>query len=221
MLRKKDRILFSTDVFINGIMKAHCLDISEGGMYIATPTEFIPGATVDIAFRIFDKDFKIKAKIQHYEQGIGIGVKFLSPPPELIDAIHRLREKKLAAITGRRTVLLIDDSSQSRAIYKSKLQNDGFMVIEAKDGIEALKMMQETRPDLIILDLWMEGLDGFKLMQIMKLNPELKDIPVIVLSARVIPADVDKALSLGAREFLPKMTTTPAKLAERVRSYFV
>jgi len=51
----------------------------------------------------------------------------------------------------------------------------------------------------------------------MSMNPELKRIPVIVLSARVIPADIEKVISLGAKDFLPKMTTSPVKLAQKVK----
>lgn len=225
-MRKKERVLINLEVIINGILKATALDISDKGMYIATQAEFLPKSKIELSFKIKDKDFKTQAIIKHCQQGIGIGVEFLSPSPDLIFAIKELfrsedtfqilkKEQKMV----KNTVLLVDDSQQARAIYKNKLQSEGFCVIEGKDGIEAFKLLQEHKPDLLILDLWMGGLDGFKLLQLMKLNPELQKIPVIILSARAIPSDVEKALSLGAKEFLPKATTSPVKLLEKIRQY--
>jgi CheY-like chemotaxis protein len=63
----------------------------------------------------------------------------------------------------------------------------------------------------------MDGIDGFKVLQLMQMNPDLKTIPVLILSARSVPADVEKAMGLGARDYLLKMTTTPIKLSEKVK----
>ena len=96
--------------------------------------------------------------------------------------------------------------------------SDGFTAVEARNGTEALKKLQETKFDLVVLEIWTEGLDGFKILQLMKINPELRDIPVIVLSARSTPADLDKAMVLGAKDYLVKMVTSPVKLSEKVKS---
>ena len=96
--------------------------------------------------------------------------------------------------------------------------SDGFTAVEARNGTEALKKLQETKFDLVILEIWTEGIDGFKILQLMKINPELRDIPVIVLSARSTPADLDKAMVLGAKDYLVKMVTSPVKLSEKVKS---
>ncbi len=220
--RKKKRVLIQESVIINGIMKAYALDISEDGMYISTQAEFIPGAVLELSFKLNDRDIKVKAIVQHVQPGIGMGVRFVNSSPEAYSVIRDFVNESSEVVTRpkERVILLVDDSAQSRAIYRNKLSLDGFTVIEASDGIEAFKRLQEKRPDLVILDLWMEGMDGFKLLQLMKLNPELKDIPVIILSARSIPQDIQKAIALGAREFLPKATTTPVKLSERVKEYF-
>lgn len=224
--RKENRILINFEVIINGFLKATALDISEGGMYIATQGEVIPNSKIDLYFKILDKDFRIQAVIQHCQPGIGMGVRFCTPQPDLISAIRELSRSQdgltlLKKDEGghKNVVLLVDDSEQARAMYKNKLQSGGFRVIEGKDGIEAFKLLQEHKPDLVILDLWMGGIDGFKILQLMSSNPSFKKIPVIVLSARAIPSDIDKAISLGAKEFLPKATTTPVKLLEKVRQY--
>lgn len=220
--REKKRVLIQETVLINKIIKANALDISEEGMYINTQAKFVSGAVLELFFKLKDKDIKLKAHVQHVQPGIGMGVRFINLSPEVYLIIKNFVDEasEIAIKPKERIILLVDDSAQSRAIYRNKLTLDGFAVIEASDGIEALKKLQETKPDLIILDLWMEGIDGFKFLQLLNLNPDLKDIPVIILSARSVPEDIQKALSLGAKDFLPKMTTTPVKLSEKVKEYF-
>ncbi|HAM49500.1 MAG TPA: hypothetical protein DCP92_01915 [Nitrospiraceae bacterium] len=214
------KALVQKDVIINGILKAVALDISEEGMYITVHAEFLAGASLDISFYIDDTPLQVKAVVQRSDPGIGIGVKFISLAPKDVTLIKKLIELGSEAVPAEKAekkILLVDDSTQSRLIYKNKLNLEGFSVREATNGVEALKCLQEMKPDLVILDLWMEGIDGFKILQLMSMNPELKKIPVIVLSARVIPADIEKVISLGAKDFLPKMTTTPIKLAQKVK----
>jgi len=218
--RRKDRVFIQEPVIINGIVKAYALDINEGGMYIHTQGEFIQGALLDLSFKLKEKDIKIKAVVRHVQPGIGIGVSFINPLPEVLLIIKDfLREKSGEIKPKEKIILLVDDSEQSRSIYKNRLISEGFTVFEASNGIEALKSVQENKPDLIILDLWMEGIDGFKFLQLMKLNPDFKNIPVIILSARTIPEDINKAIALGASSFLPKITTSPVKLLEKVKEY--
>lgn len=220
--REKKRVLIQESVLINGIIRANALDISEEGMYINTQAEFVTGAVIELSFKLKDKDLRIKGLVQHVQPGIGMGVRFINLSPETYSVIRGFVDEvaEVAMKPKERVILLVDDSAQSRSIYRNKLTLDGFTVIEASDGIEALKSLQENKPDLVILDLWMEGIDGFKLLQLMNLNPDLKHVPVLILSARSVPGDIQKALALGAKDFLPKMTTTPVKLSEKVKEYF-
>lgn len=223
--RRYERILIQKEVTINGIVKAHILDMSEGGAYVHTQAELIQGATLDLTFDVFGTPLTVKALVQHVQPGIGAGLRFIDLTLSAAQMIKKflqsapmvpekpIKEEKSAV----KKLLLVDDSSQSRAIYRNKLASAGYNVVEASNGVQALKYMHETTFDLVILDLWMEGIDGFKVMQMMSLNQDLKDIPVIMLSARNVPDEIRKALDLGAREFLPKMTTTPMKLLENVR----
>ncbi|GAB4417779.1 MAG: hypothetical protein OHK0032_13820 [Thermodesulfovibrionales bacterium] len=220
--RDKKRVLIQKDVIINDAVRAYALDISEDGMYINTQAEFLKGALLDINFEINNQPVKVKALVQHSEPGIGIGARFINLSPENFTLIKKFVEQAedVSKLEVGRKILLVDDSAQSRAIYRNKLNMEGFTVIEASNGVEALKYLQEAKPDLVILDLWMEGIDGFKILQLMQLNPALKGIPVVVLSARSVPADIQRAIALGAKDYLPKMTTTPLKLSERVKEIF-
>ncbi len=220
--RTEKRISLHLDAVINGILKASVLDMSEGGMYLHTPAEFIEGAFIYVDVDIDGSSVTLKASVQHSQPGIGIGVRFADLSSETSGLVRgfieraRSRSDKEEKERSRR-ILLVDDNAQSRAIYRSKLKLEGFSVTDAVNGIEAVKYLHESKFDMVILDIWMDGIDGFKVLQLMKLNPSLKDIPVVVLSARSVPADVQRAFDLGARDYLPKMTTTPVKLAQKVK----
>jgi|Deesub1362A_J573_1020465.scaffolds.fasta_scaffold00004_329 CheY-like chemotaxis protein len=217
--RKKRRVLFEKDVIINGIITAYALDISEDGMYIHTTANFVRDAMLDLDFDVDNKHIKVKATIQHIQPGIGLGVKFINMPPEdrLVLKEFISRSSDVGEIRVSQNVLLVDGNAQSRSIYKNRLLQDGFTVTEAADGQEAFRALQHSKFDLVILDLRIEKIDGFKILQLMRVNPDLKRIPVMVLSSGVVPEDVEKAVALGARDYLVKTTTTPIKLSEKVK----
>jgi len=221
--REKKRVLvWEENILINGVIQANALDISENGMYIVTESDLPSGSIVDIAFKIHDTPIKVKAMVQHSQAGVGMGVKFIELTHDQLLSIRRYvdRVKEIAAKKAEKRVLLMDDDAQSRAAFRSKLALEGYIVIEASNGPETLKHLQDLKPDLVIMDLWMEGMDGFRILQLMRQNTELKDIPVIILSARTIPVDIHRATALGANECLPKSTTTPLNLVEKVQELF-
>ena len=220
--RKVERNLIRKDVIINGVLKAQAIDMSEGGMYIHTEADFIPGAILELSFDVDNRPIKIKAKVQHAQSGIGIGVKFIglshADSIKIKQMLERLQHVSPVGVSGKKKVLLVDNDERSRTVYKTRLLQDDFTVIEASKGLEAFKIIQDSRPDIIILDLWLEGMDGFKLLQLIQINPDLKMIPVMILSTRCVPGDVEKAMALGAKDYLLKMTTTPIKLSEKIRT---
>ena len=217
--RTKPRIPLQKEVVINDKINAYALDVSEGGMYISTHEAFSPGTKLEVSFEFENSFVKMGVIVQHVQPGIGMGVKFTDASPAQNMLIRKFinQAKGLYSMDTKKKVLIADSNLQSRAIYKNKLNMDGFTILEAADGIEALRIMQESKPDLVILDLMLKGMHGFKILQMMQLNPLLKDEPVIVLSALNIEEEIRKAITFGAKEFLPKMMTTPIKLAEKVK----
>lgn len=211
------------EIIINNAIKSHILDINEAGIYIHTQADFIQGAILDLSFAINKKQIKVKGIIQHIKPGVGIEILFLNLLPDDLAYIKNflsLRSNLAAKESSARKILLVDDSAQQRVAYRNKLIEERFIVTEAQSGTEAFMRLQETKFDLVILDLWIEGIDGFKILHIMKVNPVLKEIPVIILSARSTPDDIKKAMALGATDYLVKMTATPVKLAEKVKEIF-
>src|SRR4030042_4405559 len=108
--RKVERVLIKKDVLINERLKAHALDISEGGMYIHTEADFNPGSVIELRFDVDDEPVKVKARIQHVQLGVGIGVKFIGLFHEDATRIKRLLEKfqhiSPVEVPGKKKVLL-------------------------------------------------------------------------------------------------------------------
>ena len=113
-------------------------------------------------------------------------------------------------------VLVVDDDAFIRRPLEFILREEGFVPFTAVDGNDCLKKVAETRPDLIILDVMMPGRDGFEVCRMLKDDPDLADIPIILLSARGRENDRNKGLMLGAAEFMTK-PYSPSDLLRRVR----
>ncbi|HOJ87509.1 MAG TPA: response regulator [Pseudothermotoga sp.] len=113
-------------------------------------------------------------------------------------------------------VLVVDDSEVLRKIVSFNLVREGYSVDEARDGKEALEKLQQAKPDLIILDIMMPYVDGFEVLRRIRKDPNLADIPVIMLTAKGGEDDPKTALELGANGFLTK-PFSPLKLLEEVR----
>ncbi len=118
----------------------------------------------------------------------------------------------------RNKILLVEDSKAVQQMYRNKLTIEQFQVTTADNGMEAVKKLSEDEPDLILLDLMMPIMDGYKVLQVVKTNPKLAKIPVLVFSAKGQPEEVEKALNLGASGYIVKSTTKPNEVVERIRA---
>lgn len=103
-----------------------------------------------------------------------------------------------------RTILVVDDQPDIRLMCRVNLALEGFRVIEAVDGDEVRACLRAQKPDLVLLDVMMPGIDGWEILAWMKGTPEFADIPVVMLTARVQREDELKGWSLGASDYLPK-----------------
>ncbi len=105
---------------------------------------------------------------------------------------------------GAAKVLLVDDEEMLRRVMKDVLEREGYHVIEAKDGVEALDQVDRQGPDIIVLDLNLPGLDGYGVLSHLRSRPATAAIPVIVLTARGDEESEVKVFELGADDFLSK-----------------
>ncbi|MEV6300633.1 response regulator [Actinoplanes sp. NPDC051861] len=120
------------------------------------------------------------------------------------------------AVPGQPTVLVVDDDENVRDLVSFKLQMAGFGTETAGDGCTALDLISRQRPDLVVLDIAMPGLDGLSVCYRMHADPATAEIPVIMLSGCASETDVDLAFVSGAEEYLAK-PVNPADLVRRVR----
>jgi DNA-binding response OmpR family regulator len=101
-------------------------------------------------------------------------------------------------------ILLIDDEPELTELVKLRLENQGYEVLVANDGISGLSLAREHNPDLIILDVMLPGLDGYKICRLIKFDEKHKHIPVMVFTARVGEDDQKLSRQMGADAYLPK-----------------
>ena len=117
-----------------------------------------------------------------------------------------------------KTILLVEDDKFLRELISKKLLKENFKVSEATDGEEGLKKIKEEKPDLVLLDLILPGIDGFEVLSKVKTDPELTEIPVIVLSNLGQKEEVERGLKLGARDYLVKANFTLSEIIKKVKT---
>ena len=113
-------------------------------------------------------------------------------------------------------ILVVDDEAYIVHILEFSLGMEGFEVVTAFDGEEAISKAERERPDLVVLDIMMPKLDGYETCRRLKENDKTKNIPVILLSAKGRSMDQRVGLDAGADEYITK-PFSPRKLVERIR----
>jgi CheY-like chemotaxis protein len=101
------------------------------------------------------------------------------------------------------TVLIIDDEIHIRRLIAQMLELAGYRVLEAANG-EALRLIEETKPDVITCDVFMPGMTGFEVLEAIKSRPDTADTPVIMLTAIGQEKDTARAVALGADDYITK-----------------
>jgi two-component system alkaline phosphatase synthesis response regulator PhoP len=116
-------------------------------------------------------------------------------------------------VTAKR-VLVVDDDVKTVELVKLYLNRDGYRVLTAYDGVEALRQAREGHPDLIVLDIMLPGIDGLEVCRTLRNE---SDVPIIMLTARTTDQDKLTGLGLGADDYMTK-PFSPRELAARVRA---
>jgi CheY-like chemotaxis protein len=207
---------------INGESIGQAIDLSMEGMYIGTQASFGEGSTVDLNFQLEEASVDVKATVVYAHPGTGMGVRFRNLKMEDAERIKAYLTKisnsrKIRLKDHRKQILIVDDTEFYRRVYQHGLLGAGFSVSLARSGLEGLKIIAQERPDLILLDLVMEGMDGYRVLQILKGDPMLQQIPVIVFTAKGATHEVEKALAMGAIDYLVKAVTRPQQVIDKVK----
>ncbi len=119
--------------------------------------------------------------------------------------VRQLRDHVIATAPlpdhAQKTILVVDDEAHIRELLRQHLESEGYSVLEAKNGVEAIEIIRNTPPDLIILDVMMPTVSGFDVAAVLKNNPDTSGIPIIILS---IVEDEERGYRLGIDRYLTK-----------------
>lgn len=116
-------------------------------------------------------------------------------------------------------ILLAEDEMFLSRTYENKLSIEGYGVTVAHDGEEAIRGILETTPDLILLDLMMPKKNGFEVLEFIKQNEAVKDIPVIITSNLGQESDIEKAMGLGAVDYIIKSNISLKDLILKIKEH--
>lgn len=118
---------------------------------------------------------------------------------------------------SKQRILAVDDEEDIRELVRYNLEKEGFEVSAAESGEKALELLRSAKPDLLLLDLMLPGMDGFEVCRILKRNEETSLIPIVILSAKGEESDIVAGLELGAEDYITK-PFSPKVLTARVRA---
>jgi two-component system cell cycle response regulator DivK len=112
-------------------------------------------------------------------------------------------------------ILLVEDNELNQDMLSRRLARSSYEVLPAADGLQALKLAHAERPDLILLDMRLPGLDGWQVAQQLKAAPDVQAIPIIALTAHAIAGDREKVLEAGCDDYETKPVNFP-RLLEKI-----
>jgi CheY-like chemotaxis protein len=115
-----------------------------------------------------------------------------------------LDEKDLQASENFPQILIADDNEVSARILNDYLEADGFRVLVAHDGADAIQKTREFHPNLILMDIQMPGMDGFEAIRRIRADEAFKDIPILAVTALAMPGDRERSLEVGANGYISK-----------------
>ena len=118
----------------------------------------------------------------------------------------------------KKCILVVEDQVDNRQILRDLLTNAGFDLVEAENGKEAIAFAQASRPDLILMDIQLPILDGYEATRRLKADPDLKSIPIIVVTSYALSGDEEKARLAGCDDYVAK-PFSPRLLLAKIKEY--
>ncbi|MBG0779599.1 MAG: response regulator [Desulfotignum balticum] len=117
----------------------------------------------------------------------------------------------------RETILIVDDEEDIIELIKYNLKTEGYVILTAGTGEQAIKTARQSLPDLIVLDLMLPGIDGLEVTRYLKKNDQTAGIPIVMVTAKGEESDVVTGLELGANDYISK-PFSPRELVARIRA---
>lgn len=115
-------------------------------------------------------------------------------------------------------ILIIEDDPFLLSMYVTKLEANGYEVSSEENGEKGVEVIKKEKPDLILLDILLPGKDGFEILEEVKKDDELKDMPIILLTNLGQRRDIEKGLELGAVDYLIKAHFTPSEVITKIEN---
>ncbi len=115
-------------------------------------------------------------------------------------------------------ILIVEDDTDNRRIVVKVLSVEGYDIVEATDGVQALARARSEQPDLILMDLALPNMDGWEATRRLKADPETRAIPVVALTAFAMRGDEEQARAAGCDDYIPK-PARPVAIREVVKKY--
>lgn len=119
---------------------------------------------------------------------------------------------------GEKTILVIEDNEMNMRLMRAVLKVGHYRMLEARDAETGLRLVREHRPDLILMDIQLPGMDGWSATQIINNDPDLKDIPVVALTGFAMDSDREKAMDIGFAAYIVKPFSVKV-LMETIANY--
>lgn len=113
-------------------------------------------------------------------------------------------------------VLIIEDEVSLLDVLQKKLEKEGYQVFAACDGEEGLRQMEAVKPDVVLLDIVMPRINGMEVLQKMQQSESMSQIPVLIISNSGEPIEIDRALKLGAKDYIIKTEFDPQEVLEKM-----
>ncbi len=118
----------------------------------------------------------------------------------------------------KQTILVIEDNEQNLYLMRFLLQQHGFEVLEATDGKQGIEIARDSKPDCILLDIQLPGMDGYAVAATIRDNPELKMTPIVAVTSYAMMGDRERALAAGATDYIEK-PINPDTFVDQVRQH--
>ena len=106
--------------------------------------------------------------------------------------------------SAQKIVMIVEDEPDAAELFAEMMRLNGYRVIKSYSSLPALGLIKQEKPDLILLDIMLPEISGLEILRSMRSNPDLASIPVVVVSARATPTDIQNGLAAGASTYLTK-----------------
>jgi len=120
-------------------------------------------------------------------------------------------------MSEEKKILIVDDDMTLRELYEERIKAEGFMILSASDGEEAIEKATKDKPDLILLDIMMPKINGIDVMKMLREKAETKDIPIIILTALIQEIDKIKGMMSPADAYLVKSEIMPKEVVDAIK----